>query len=44
MFGFNASSGYSGSQAMDRAATAPFDVLISDVVMDDGISGIEAAI
>ena len=43
MVGFNASSEYSGSHAIDRAATAPFDVLISDVVMD-GITGIDAAI
>ena len=43
MFGFNASSRYSGSQAIDHAATTPFDVLISDVVMT-GITGIDAAI
>ncbi len=36
-------SRYSGSQAIDQAATAPFDVLISDVVMD-GMTGIDAAI
>lgn len=42
-FGFNASSGYSGSEAIDRAATAAFDVLISDVVMD-GVNGIDSAI
>lgn len=43
MFGFNASSLYSGSQAVDRATTAPFDVLISEVVMDS-MSGIDSAI
>ena len=43
MFGFNASSGYSGSQAIDRATTAPFDVLISEVVMNR-MSGIDSAI
>ena len=43
MFGFNASSRYSGSHAIDQAETAPFDVLISDVVMD-GMTGIDAAI
>jgi DNA-binding NarL/FixJ family response regulator len=43
MFGFNASSGYSGFQAIDRAVTAPFDVLISEVVMD-GLTGIDSAI
>jgi CheY-like chemotaxis protein len=43
MFGFDASSGYSGSQAIEQAAAAPFDVLITDVVMH-GITGIDAAI
>jgi DNA-binding NtrC family response regulator len=43
MFGFDASSGYSGSEAIEQAAAAPFDVLISDVVMD-GMTGIDAAI
>jgi CheY-like chemotaxis protein len=43
MFGFDASSRYSGSQAIERANTAAFDVLISDVVMED-ITGVEAAI
>ena len=43
MFGFDATSGYSGFHAIDRAALAPFDVLISDVVMD-GMTGIDAAI
>ena len=41
--GFSASSLYSGFQAIDRAFTSPFDVLITDVVMD-GMSGIDAAI
>jgi len=41
-FGFKASSLYSGSEAINRAATAPFDVLISEVVMR-GLSGIDAA-
>lgn len=43
IFGFDASSGYSGSQAVDRATTAPFDVLISEVVMES-MSGIDSAI
>jgi DNA-binding NtrC family response regulator len=43
IFGFNACSGYSGSQAIDQANTTTFDVLISDVVMD-GMTGIDAAI
>ena len=43
MFGFDASSGYSGSQAIDRANTAAFDVLITDVVMGE-MTGIDAAI
>jgi CheY-like chemotaxis protein len=43
MFGFNASSGYSGLHAIRQAAAIPFDVLISDVVMD-GMTGIDAAI
>jgi DNA-binding response OmpR family regulator len=43
IYGFNASSRYGGSQAIDQATSAPFDVLISDVVMGQ-ISGIDAAI
>jgi CheY-like chemotaxis protein len=43
MFGFDASTPYSGSEAIDRATSAPFDVLISDVVME-GINGIDSAI
>jgi CheY-like chemotaxis protein len=43
MFGFDATSGYSGPQAIDRANTAAFDVLITDVVMSE-MTGIEAAI
>ena len=43
MFGFNASSGYSGSQAVNRANTLALDVLITDVVMSE-MTGIEAAI
>ena len=43
MFGFDALSRYSGSQAIDQATTAPFDVLITDVVMNE-MNGIEAAI
>ena len=43
LFGFNAYSRYSGAQAIDRAATVPFDVLISDVVMEE-MTGIDAAI
>lgn len=43
MFGFNASSRYSGAHAIDHANMTAFDVLITDVVMD-GMSGIESAI
>jgi CheY-like chemotaxis protein len=43
MFGFDASSRYNGSHAIDLANNAAFDVLISDVVMD-GMNGIESAI
>jgi CheY-like chemotaxis protein len=43
MVGFNASSRYSGCQAIEQASAAPFDVLISDVVME-GMTGIDAAI
>jgi|ERR1700739_538147 len=43
IFGFDASSQYSGYQAIDRANTVAFDVLISDVVMD-GMTGIDSAI
>ena len=43
MFGFDASCRYSGSQAIDRANTVAFDVLITDVVMNE-MTGIEAAI
>ena len=43
MVGFNAVALYSGSKAIELAAQEPYDVLISDVVMD-GITGIDAAI
>lgn len=43
MKGFNATSRYSGTEAIDQAAAVPFDVLITDVVMD-GMTGIDAAI
>ena len=43
MFGFDASCRYSGSQAIDRTNTVAFDVLITDVVMNE-MTGIEAAI
>jgi DNA-binding NtrC family response regulator len=43
MVGFNASSRYSGPQAIDQAGIDPFDVLISDVVMEE-MTGIDAAI
>ena len=41
--GFNAISRYSGSQAIDRAHTNPFDVLIIEVVMDR-MTGINSAL
>ena len=41
--GFNATARYNGTEAINQAATAPFDVLITDVVMD-GMTGIDAAI
>ena len=43
MVGFNASSRCSGFQAIEQASAAPFEVLISDVVME-GMTGIDAAI
>lgn len=43
MLGFSAASRYSGAEAIDQAATSPFDVLITDVVMV-GMTGIDAAI
>jgi CheY-like chemotaxis protein len=43
LFGFEASSLYSGSQAIDRANIASFDVLITEVVMRE-MTGIDAAI
>jgi CheY-like chemotaxis protein len=43
MVGFDASSQYSGSQAIDRASTNAFDILVTDVVMGE-MTGIEAAI
>ena len=43
MCGFDATSRYSGSQAIDRANIASFDVLITDVVMTE-MTGIDAAI
>lgn len=43
IFGFDATSRYSGAQAIDSANTASFDVLITDVVMNE-MTGIEAAI
>lgn len=43
MVGFDASSGYSGPQAIDRANTNAFDVLVTDVVMTE-MTGIDAAI
>jgi CheY-like chemotaxis protein len=41
--GFDASSLYSGSEAIDRANIAAFDVLITEVVMPE-MTGIDAAI
>jgi CheY-like chemotaxis protein len=43
MVGFDASSQYSGSQAIDRANTNAFDILVTDVVMGE-MTGIDAAI
>jgi len=43
MFGFNACSLYSGSDAVEQAMRKPYDVLISEVVLK-GMSGIDAAI
>jgi len=43
LVGFNACSLYSGSDAVEQATQKPYDVLISDVVMD-GMTGIDAAI
>ena len=41
--GFDASAVYSGSGAVDSARSAPPDLIISDVIMED-MNGIEAAI
>src|SRR6266480_1522886 len=41
--GFNASAVYSGTGAVESARTAPPDLIISDVIMED-MNGIEAAI
>lgn len=43
MVGFNACSLYSCSDAVEQATRKPYDVLISEVVME-GLSGIDAAI
>jgi CheY-like chemotaxis protein len=43
MFGYTAHSLYGGEAAVKRATENPYDVLISDVVMN-GMSGIDAAI
>jgi CheY-like chemotaxis protein len=43
MMGYDAVSVYSGTEAIERAATTPFDMLISDVMMP-GMNGIESAI
>ena len=43
MVGFNAFPLYSGSEAVKQAVQKPYDVLISDVVMD-GMTGTDAAI
>lgn len=43
-YGYDASCVYSGEQAIEVIRTNPCDVLISDVVVDGGMSGIELAI
>lgn len=42
--GYNASAAYTGAQAVDLARTEKPDLIITDVIMPPGISGIEAAI
>jgi len=43
MMGYDAVSVYSGTEAVERAMSVPFDLLISDVVMPE-MNGIESAI
>jgi CheY-like chemotaxis protein len=43
MMGYHAVSVYNGAEAIERAATSSFDMLISDVVMP-GMNGIDSAI
>ena len=42
--GYNASAAYSGAQAVDLARAEKPDLIITDVIMLPGMSGIEAAI
>jgi len=42
--GYNASAAYSGAQAVDLARIERPDLIITDVIMLPGMSGIEAAI
>jgi DNA-binding NtrC family response regulator len=44
MAGFNAVPLYSGSDAIEQATQKPYDVLISDVIMGEMMSGIDAAV
>ena len=42
--GFEARTAYSGETSLEVAATFQPDTLLTDVIMSDGINGIEAAI
>jgi DNA-binding NtrC family response regulator len=44
MFGYHALSVYSAQAAIDHVGTTPYDLVVSDVVMDGKLSGIDLAI
>ncbi|HXS75662.1 MAG TPA: response regulator [Terracidiphilus sp.] len=44
MFGYHALSAYSAQAAIDHVGATPCDLVISDVVMDGKLSGIDLAI
>ena len=44
MFGYYALSVYSALAAIDHVGTTPYDLVVSDVVMDGKLSGIDLAI
>ena len=42
LFRYEATSLYNSSQAMERVGTHPCDLLVSDVIMDGHMSGIDS--